>query len=82
MVNFAVQRKNMVESQVRPSDVVDRRILRAMLEIPREMFVPEDVRSLAYIDREVRMSPAIEWRPVLDGPEGPRKTDPGPGARG
>lgn len=56
MVNFAVQRKNMVESQVRPSDVVDRRILRAMLEIPREMFVPEDVRSLAYIDREVRMS--------------------------
>lgn len=57
MSNFAVQRKNMVESQVRPSDVVDRRILRAMLDIPREAFVPEDVRPLAYIDREVPVSP-------------------------
>jgi len=53
MANFAVQRKNMVESQVRPSDVVDRRIIRAMLEIPRERFVPEDLQSLAYIDREL-----------------------------
>ena len=26
----------MVESQVRPSDVTDRRIIRAMLEVPRE----------------------------------------------
>lgn len=53
MGNFALQRKNMVESQVRPSDVVDRRILRAMLEIPREVFVPEDFRPLAYMDRDV-----------------------------
>ena len=60
MVSFAVQRKNMVESQVRPADVVDRRIIRAMLEIPREMFVPEDVRPLAYIDREVRITPRPE----------------------
>ena len=58
MGNFAVQRKNMVESQVRPSDIVDRRIIRAMLDIPREVFVPEDVRPLAYSDREVRITPA------------------------
>ncbi|MCL4768425.1 MAG: protein-L-isoaspartate O-methyltransferase [Hyphomicrobiaceae bacterium] len=57
---YALQRKNMVESQVRPSDVVDRRILRAMLDIPREAFVPEDARPLAYIDREVRISPRAE----------------------
>ena len=56
MVNFAVQRKNMVESQIRPADVVDRRIIRAMLEVPREMFVREDLKSLAYIDREVPMN--------------------------
>lgn len=62
MVNFAVQRKNMVESQVRPADVVDRRIIRAMLEIPRELFVPEDVRPLAYSDREVRITPRAETR--------------------
>jgi protein-L-isoaspartate(D-aspartate) O-methyltransferase len=53
MGSFAVQRKNMVESQVRPSDVVDRRVLRAMEEIPRELFVPEAARPLAYIDNEV-----------------------------
>ncbi len=53
MVSFAVQRENMVESQVRTADVVDRRIIRAMLEIPREVFVPEDVRALAYMDGDV-----------------------------
>src|SRR5690606_33376821 len=60
MVNFAVQRKNMVESQVRPADVVDRRIIRAMLEIPREPFVPEVVRLLASSDREIRITPRGE----------------------
>ncbi len=63
MVNFAVQRENMVESQVRPADVVDRRIIRAMLEIPREVFVPEEVRPLAYMDRDVPVSPRSEARP-------------------
>ena len=56
---FEVQRKNMVESQVRPSDVVDRRVLRAMEEIPRELFVPEAVRPLAYIDNEVVYHKAV-----------------------
>ena len=40
MIDHATQRLNMVESQVRPSDVTDRRITRAMREIPREDFVP------------------------------------------
>ena len=59
MVDAAVQRKNMVESQVRPSDVTDRRILRAMLDIPREAFVPEALRSLAYMDTDVRLLAAV-----------------------
>ena len=45
----------MVESQVRPSDVTDRRILRAMLEIERERFLPEAQRALAYMDGAVRL---------------------------
>jgi protein-L-isoaspartate(D-aspartate) O-methyltransferase len=52
-VDFATQRKNMVESQVRPSDVTDRRIIRAMLDIPRELFVPADRKAIAYIDENV-----------------------------
>ena len=46
-MDFAVQRTNMVESQVRPSDVTDRRIINAMRDLPREEFVPERVRALA-----------------------------------
>ena len=56
MIDAALQRKNMVESQVRPSDVTDRRITRAMLAIPREQFVPAQLKSLAYIDNELTLS--------------------------
>ena len=48
MADYALLRKNMVESQVRTSDVTDRRLLRAMQEVPRELFVPEALKSLAY----------------------------------
>lgn len=58
MIDFALQRKNMVESQVRPSDVTDRRIIRAMLEVPREAFVPAELKSVAYMDDAVRVSAA------------------------
>lgn len=53
MVDAVMQRGNMVESQVRPSDVTDARILRAMLDIPREEFVPPTMRALAYMDADV-----------------------------
>ena len=53
MTDFSVQRLNMVDSQVRPSDVTDQRIVRAMLEVPRELFVPAEVAQLAYIDDPV-----------------------------
>jgi protein-L-isoaspartate(D-aspartate) O-methyltransferase len=66
-VDTAIQRKNMVESQVRPSDVTDRRIIRAMLELPREQFVSERVRDLAYMDGpvEVPASPGSASRSLL-----------------
>ncbi len=53
MADSALQRKNMVESQVRPSDVTDRRIMSAMQDLPRERFVPEGQRSLAYMDEAI-----------------------------
>lgn len=55
-MDSAVQRKNMVDSQVRPSDVTDRRLIRAMLEVPREMFVPVGQRSVAYMDGDLPVS--------------------------
>jgi protein-L-isoaspartate(D-aspartate) O-methyltransferase len=53
MTDFYEQRLNMVESQVRPSDVTDQRIIRAMLEVPRERFVPAEFASIAYFDGPV-----------------------------
>ena len=50
MADFALQRKNMVEGQVQPSDITDRRILRAMLEVPRERFAPAGKQATAYAD--------------------------------
>ncbi|MGI9406099.1 MAG: protein-L-isoaspartate O-methyltransferase family protein [Hyphomicrobiaceae bacterium] len=53
MSDFEIQRLNMVESQVRTSDVTDRRIIAAMMRVPREEFVPASVRPLAYMDQDL-----------------------------
>ena len=50
MVDFEQARKTMVDNQLRTANVTDRRLLGAMLEVPRERFVPEARRALAYID--------------------------------
>lgn len=40
----------MIDSQLRTSGVLDRQVLGAMAELPREMFVAEGRRSVAYVD--------------------------------
>lgn len=57
MTDIALQRLNMVESQVRPSDVTDRRIIRAMGTAARETFVPDTQRAIAYMDEAVIVAP-------------------------
>jgi protein-L-isoaspartate(D-aspartate) O-methyltransferase len=47
---FARRRAEMVEQQLRARGIEDERVLRAMNEVPREEFVPEDVREAAYAD--------------------------------
>ncbi len=46
-------RFNMVEQQIRPWDVLDQDILDLLLKLPREAFMPEAVKSLAFVDTEV-----------------------------
>lgn len=46
-------RFNMIEQQIRPWEVMDERVLGTMMEIPREPFVPDAYRGLAYADIEV-----------------------------
>lgn len=56
MSDFSTARRKMVDGQVRPSDVTNIRIIDAMLAIPRETFVPEAQRSLAYLDLDIDVS--------------------------
>ena len=53
MTDFAAARRMMVDGQVRTSDVTDPRIIAAMLEVPRERFVPERSAALAYLDLDL-----------------------------
>lgn len=64
-MDSAIQRKNMVDSQVRPNDVTDRRIARAMLEVPREAFVPASRRAVAYMDGNLPLSGGRSARVLL-----------------
>jgi protein-L-isoaspartate(D-aspartate) O-methyltransferase len=56
MADSALQRKNMVESQIRPSDITDRRITSAMSNIEREPFLPPGLdTTLAYMDGAISL---------------------------
>jgi protein-L-isoaspartate(D-aspartate) O-methyltransferase len=44
------ERTRMVESQLRGRDIVDERVLAAMERVPRELFVPDDLRGRAFDD--------------------------------
>src|SRR5271155_5418202 len=56
MSDFSIARQKMVDGQVRPSDVTDIRIIDAMLAVPREAFVPENQRAMAYLDLDLDIS--------------------------
>lgn len=56
MSGFSTARLKMVDGQVRTTDVTDRRILDAMLMVPREAFVPVSRQALAYLDLDLDVS--------------------------
>jgi protein-L-isoaspartate(D-aspartate) O-methyltransferase len=63
-IDFAAIRQQMVDNQVRTTDVTEHRLLDALLSVPREDFVPEDKKVLAYIDADIELS--TEGRYVLE----------------
>ena len=56
MTAFKVARSHMIESQLRPNKVTDDRVLSAFGNIRRELFVPEHLRHVAYIDEDLPLS--------------------------
>lgn len=68
-MNIEKARFNMIEQQVRPWEVLDERVLTTMNKIPREKFVPQEYKNVAFADIEiplghnqVMMPPKLEGR--------------------
>jgi len=64
-VGFAAARRAMVDSQLRVSGVNDPAILAAFAAIPREDYVPDAARAIAYIDRAVPLGDTTVLAPAL-----------------
>lgn len=55
MTDFAARRTMMVDTQVRPSDVTKFPIIEAMLDVPRENFVPSAQKEAAYLGENLEI---------------------------
>ncbi|EXL01711.1 protein-L-isoaspartate O-methyltransferase family protein [Aquamicrobium defluvii] len=53
--DFTERRVKMVDGQLRTTDVTSAPLLDAFLSVPRELFVEESMRELAYIDEDIRI---------------------------
>jgi protein-L-isoaspartate(D-aspartate) O-methyltransferase len=73
-MNFEQARFNMVEQQIRTWDVLDQDVLDLLYVVPREEFVPQAYRALAFSDMEIpigeggqkMMPPKMEARIVQE----------------
>lgn len=63
MPEYTELRRMMVDTQIRPSDVTKFPIIDAMLSVPREHFVPQNMRHVAYAEDPVSLG---EGREMLE----------------
>ena len=56
-MDYEAARKLMVDSQIRPSDVTDQRLLSVLERTPKEEFLPTESRAFAYVEKEIVLSP-------------------------
>ena len=67
-INFSHAREMMVEQQIRPWDVLEVRVLDVLARLPREAFVAEANRALAYADIELPLGHGQRMmKPVIEG---------------
>ncbi len=55
-MDYSAARHNMVENQIRVNRVTHQGIINAFGEIPREVFVPDNLATLAYVDEKLMIS--------------------------
>ncbi len=66
--NFEKARENMVLSQLQPSGVVSESVMEAYKTIPREMFVPNSLRGVSYLDDDIQLGGGrVLMEPLLHG---------------
>ena len=53
MTDYALARRNMIDGQLRPNRVTNAQLLAAVGELPRERFLPDAMRAVAYADDDV-----------------------------
>ena len=63
MEDFAAARTKMVDSQLRTEGVTDYNVLAAMGAVPREQFVPDSQKALAYLDTDIPIKSAKDETP-------------------
>ena len=67
-IDYAHARELMVEQQIRPWDVLDIRVLDVLARLPREAFVADANRTLAYTDVELPLGDGRKMmKPVIEG---------------
>lgn len=64
MMDFEAARTKMVDTQIRTTDVTSHSVLSAFLAVPREAFVPVEMKPLAYIDEDTQIAPAAGGNPA------------------
>lgn len=68
-MNLEQARQNMVEQQIRTWEVLDQDVLDLLYLVPREEFVPQQYRALAFSDMEIPLGkgPGQKmWQPKLE----------------
>ncbi|MGB0135443.1 protein-L-isoaspartate O-methyltransferase family protein [Dokdonella sp.] len=66
--NIEQARDNMVENQIRTWEVLDPRVLEVLGRVPREDFVPERYRNMAFVDVELPLGHGeVMMKPVIEG---------------
>jgi protein-L-isoaspartate(D-aspartate) O-methyltransferase len=65
MADFAALRRMMVDGQVRTADVTDRPLIQAMLDVPRERFLPPAQAGLAYLDLDLPVGARRLLKPMV-----------------
>ncbi|MCS4278437.1 protein-L-isoaspartate(D-aspartate) O-methyltransferase [Stenotrophomonas rhizophila] len=67
-IDYSHARELMVEQQIRPWDVLEIRVLDVLARLPREAFVAESHRALAYTDIELPLGNGQKMmKPVIEG---------------